>query len=145
MAYKVSDIAHKIIKFTSDSAAGELVSNLKLQKLLYYQQGFHLAYFETPLFDEDIEAWMYGPVVPSIYETYKLAGSNGLIYDGNVISLQPKEEALFCEVMKVYGEFSAVGLMNMTHKEKPWKETGVGVGKVIDKEKMTIFFKKKLK
>lgn len=39
--------------------------------MLYYQQGFHLAYFGTPLFDEEIEAWMYGPVVPCVFENYK--------------------------------------------------------------------------
>ena len=145
MAYKVSDIANKIIKMASDNDAGELVSNMKLQKLLYYQQGFHLAYFEKPLFEENIEAWMYGPVVPSIYDKYKAEGSNGLSYEGDVISLTPKEEALFNEVMIVYGEFSAIGLMNLTHSESPWKETPIGVGNEISKDRMMTFFKKKLK
>jgi uncharacterized phage-associated protein len=145
MAYKASDIANKIIKIASGHDAGELVSNMKLQKLLYYQQGFHLAYFEKPLFEESIEAWMYGPVVPSIYEKYKAEGSNGLSYDGDVIALSSKEEALFSEVMRVYGEFSAIGLMNLTHSENPWKETSIGVGNEISKDKMMNFFKKKLK
>lgn len=35
--------------------------------MLYYQQGFHLAMFGTPLFEEDIEAWMYGPVVSKCF------------------------------------------------------------------------------
>ncbi|GHT67147.1 hypothetical protein AGMMS50239_29810 [Bacteroidia bacterium] len=147
MAYKVLDIANKIIKIASDNDAGELVSNMKLQKLLYYQQGFHLAYFSgKPLFEENIEAWMYGPVVPSIYEKYKTEGSNGLNYEGDVIILSSKrEEALFNEVMRVYGEFSAIGLMNLTHSESPWKETSIGVGNEISKDKMMNFFKKKLK
>ncbi|MDR2499051.1 MAG: DUF4065 domain-containing protein [Tannerellaceae bacterium] len=145
MNYKVLDIANKIIKMASDHDAGELISNMKLQKLLYYQQGFHLAYFGKPLFEENIEAWMYGPVVPSIYEKYKTEGSNGLKYEGSVISLTPKEEALFNEVMRVYGEFSAIGLMNLTHSENPWKETSIGVGNEISKDKMMCFFKKKLK
>jgi uncharacterized phage-associated protein len=118
MAHKALDIANKIIKIASDNIAGELISNMKLQKLLYYQQGFHMAYFGTPLFDEKIEAWMYGPVVPSVYNMHKEEGSGGLTYDGDAISLEPQEESLFSEVMRVYGEFSAIGLMNMTHQEK---------------------------
>ena len=145
MIHKASDIANKIIKIASESNVGEFVSNMKLQKLLYYQQGFHLAYFEKPLFEESIEAWMYGPVVPSIYEKYKTEGSNGLSYSSDVISLTSKEEALFNEVMRVYGEFSAIGLMNLTHSENPWRETPVGVGNEISKDKMMRFFKKKLK
>ena len=145
MAYKALDIAHKIMKTLSNNDAGELVSNMKLQKLLYYQQGFHLAYFETPLFNENIEAWMYGPVVPSVYDKFKSKGSNGLTYDGDVILLNPKEEDLFFEVLRIYGEFSAIGLMNITHKEKPWKETPIGVGNVISSDEMKTFFKKKFK
>jgi len=147
MAYQVADIANKIIKMVpeADNSAGELVSNMKLQKLLYYQQGFHLAYFGTSLFDEEIEAWMYGPVVPSMYKKYKTKGSKGLVYEGDTISLTSEEESLFNEVIRVYGEFSAIGLKNLTHSESPWKETPVGVGKVISKDKMMKFFKKKLK
>ena len=69
MAYKALDIANKIISKT-DLEHGDTISNLKLQKMMYYQQGFHLAYFGTPLFDEDIVAWQYGPVVPSVYKEY---------------------------------------------------------------------------
>ena len=58
MSYPVLDIANKILARGSSDDSGELISNLKLQKLLYYMQGFHLAYFNEPLFEEDIEAWM---------------------------------------------------------------------------------------
>ena len=61
MSYNVFDIADKIIAASSSQAeVGDVMTNLKLQKLLYYMQGFHLAVFDTPLFDEDIEAWQYG-------------------------------------------------------------------------------------
>lgn len=71
MAYKVIDIANQLLVKAYRASDGELMTNLKLQKMLYYQQGFHLAYFGTPLFDDEIEAWMYGPVVPSVYNHYK--------------------------------------------------------------------------
>lgn len=148
MAYPVIQIANQLLLYSADKG-GELMTNMKLQKMLYYQQGFHLAYFGTPLFDEDIEAWMYGPVVPVIYEEYKSYGRNGIEPNRELAFSfeQKKELALFNEVCKVYGAYSAIGLMNMTHEEMPWKSTptGEGEGHVIAKEKMQSFFKKRLK
>ena len=148
MAYPVAQIANQLLIYAADNG-GELMTNMKLQKMLYYQQGFHLAYFGTPLFDEDIEAWMYGPVVPSMYEKYKGYGRNGIEPDRTMqFTFEKKNElALFNEVCKVYGAYSAIGLMNMTHDETPWKSTPTGEGEVhiIAKEKMQSFFKKRLK
>jgi uncharacterized phage-associated protein len=148
MAYPVAQIANQLLIYSADNG-GELMTNMKLQKMLYYQQGFHLAYFGTPLFDEDIEAWMYGPVVPSMYEKYKGYGRNGIEPDRTMqFAFEKKNElALFNEVCKVYGAYSAIGLMNMTHEETPWKSTptGEGEGHIIAKEKMQLFFKKRLK
>ena len=144
--YKALDIAYKIIKSASNNDAGELVSNLKLQKLLYYQQGFHLAYYGEPLFEEDIEAWLYGPVVPSVYDHFKSYGNKGIEHSGEIIALSGTyEEALFNEVNKIYGSYSAIGLMEMTHQETPWKTTEVGVGNIISKDILKTFFKKRLK
>lgn len=124
MAYKASDIAKLLIKKAEQVSYGEeFMTNMKLQKMLYYQQGFHLAYFGEPLFDEEIEAWMYGPVVPSVYDEYKSNGKNGIRLESEFeFEFKSKEEeALFNEVFKVYGVYSALGLMNMTHSEAPWK------------------------
>ena len=85
MAYKASDIAKLLIKKAEQVSYGEeFMTNMKLQKMLYYQQGFHLAYFGEPLFDEEIEAWMYGPVVPSVYDEYKSNGKNGIRWNPNL-------------------------------------------------------------
>jgi uncharacterized phage-associated protein len=43
------------------------LTHLKIQKLLYFAQGWHLAYFDFPLFEDPVEAWKYGPVVTSVY------------------------------------------------------------------------------
>ena len=124
MAYKALDIANKIISKT-DLEHGDTISNLKLQKMLYYQQGFHLAYFGTPLFDEDIVAWQYGPVVPSVYKEYKSFESNSISTSEEGISLSDDEEELFNNVYEEYNQFSAVALMKMTHEESPWKTTEI--------------------
>ncbi len=145
MVYDVLEIANKIIAKPSNSEFEGLICNMKLQKMLYYMQGFHLAYFDSPLFNEDIEAWMYGPVVPSVYEHFKSYGNSGIPYDKDVIMLSKEEETLFNEVYRVYGDYSAIGLMNLTHSETPWKSVPTGVGSIIDKEIMKSYFKKRLK
>lgn len=138
MAYKALDIANKIISKT-DLEHGDTISNLKLQKMMYYQQGFHLAYFGTPLFDEDIVAWQYGPVVPSVYKEYKSFESNSISTSREGISLSDDEEELFNNVYEEYNQFSAVALMKMTHEESPWKTTEIN--SVISRDKMIAFFK----
>lgn len=138
MAYKALDIANKIISKT-DLEHGDTISNLKLQKILYYQQGFHLAYFGTPLFDEDIVAWQYGPVVPSVYQAYKSFESNSISTSKEAISLSDEEEELFNNVYEEYSQFSAVALMKMTHEESPWRTTKIN--SVISPNKMITFFK----
>ena len=55
-----------------DEDAGDLISNMKLQKLLYYAQGYFLAIANEPLFHERIYAWTHGPVVPKVYHKYKI-------------------------------------------------------------------------
>lgn len=144
MAYPVLAVANKILAYGASAANGELVSNLKLQKLLYYVQGFHLAVFGEPLFEEEIEAWMYGPVVPSVYYHYQEYGNRGIEPEEKPLELAPQEEALFAEVLRVYGDYSAIGLMNLTHNETPWKSTPEGRGCVIDKEKLRSFFQTRI-
>lgn len=148
MSYSVKDIAKRLIYRASmdEASGGELLTNLKLQKLLYYEQGFHLAVFDSPLFEEEIEAWMYGPVVPCVYNEYSSFGSAPLnIPDKDtLISLSNEEEELFNQVYESLTEFSGFGLIRKTHNETPWKSTPQGKGQIITKEKMKEFFKSKL-
>ena len=144
MAYKALDIAKKLIfKAQNDEPnGGERLTNLKLQKLLYYQQGFHLAFFGTPLFAEDVEAWMYGPVVPAVYDEYSAYGYSALPEVKEPVSLSENEEELFNEVYDAYREFSAIGLMNRTHSERPWLDAVPhDRGTVISQESMMSYFK----
>lgn len=148
MAYPVLDIANLLLRLSYNTEGAEdMMSNMKLQKMLYYEQGFHLAYFGTPLFDEEIEGWMYGPVVPSVYEHFRENGRNGIMPDMDAENcLTAKEEMdLFVKVYDVYGRYSAFGLMNMTHSEAPWSDLPrKGNGCTISKESMKSFFKTKL-
>jgi len=51
------------------------VTPMKLQKLIYLAHGIHLARFDTPLINEDIEAWSYGPVIRTVYDAFKSWGN----------------------------------------------------------------------
>lgn len=113
MVYKAIDIAHKLIAMAQRDEAngGELLTNLKLQKLLYYQQGFHLANFGTPLFKEDIEAWMYGPVVPCIYDHFREYGAADVVMSfpsaWRTTSVSSDSSALIPNVDLMYSLFRA--------------------------------------
>lgn len=143
MAHSALEIANKLLHRAWMDESSELLSNMKLQKLLYYQQGFHLAYFGTPLFDEDIVAWQYGPVIPVVYDKYKEFGRAGIEPQGEPLSLDSeKEENLFNEVFEVYNQFSAAGLVTQTHSESPWIDTPKQG--VISQELMRTFFLQRL-
>ena len=139
MAYNAIDIAKKIICMT-DVEHGDSVTNLKLQKLLYYMQGFHLAFFGVPFFNEAIEAWTYGPVVPVVFQEFKKYKKRD-INPGNFedhLVLTHEQQEMFDMVYREYSQFSAVALMNMTHTEGPWKNHDIG--DVISTEELQSFF-----
>jgi uncharacterized phage-associated protein len=117
----VNNIA-KCFLYLDDTNEGDGISNLKLQKLVYYAQGFYSAIFDKPLFKNEISAWAHGPVVPSLYHDYKYCGSNRIPapVDFDRSSLTQDEFELVEEVFEVFGQYSAWKLRNMTHEESPW-------------------------
>ena len=104
---------------------GDVISNLKLQKLLYYSQGFYLALYNEPLFKEKIEHWDHGPVVPDSYRMYKECGPGAIPVpkDSNFAKLSKKHRAVVNEVFNTYGQYSAWKLRQFTHSESPWRNT----------------------
>lgn len=128
-----------------DEESGDLITNLKLQKLAYYAQGFSLALLGKPLFNEKVEAWMHGPVVPELYHVFKAHGNNGLPIPEEIdlTKYSEDERELLDEVYKVYGQFSAWKLRNMSHEEAPWQQTYVEgeASKEITNDVMGEFFK----
>jgi uncharacterized phage-associated protein len=103
---------------------GEGLSNLKLQKLAYYAQGFYLAVHGKVLFDEPLEAWTHGPVVPTLYHEYKHYSSGRIKYleDFNAAAFSKDEMDMIEDVFKEFGQYSAWKLRNMTHEEPTWMD-----------------------
>jgi uncharacterized phage-associated protein len=129
----------------ADDSAGDGISNLKLQKLVYYAQGFHLALHGAPLFAAPIEAWEHGPVVPELYHAYKHHGSGNIPVPGTFDpeSYEKAEAGLLDEVYDVFGQYSAWKLRDMTHEERPWIEAHQNGehGRVISHVAMRDYFK----
>lgn len=125
--YSAFDIANHFL-FMADDDAGELLSNLKLQKLLYYAQGAYLALKGQPLFNERILAWTHGPVVAKVYYKYQAYENNGIPAPdpSTLVEIDPETREILNEVFTVYGQFSAWKLRDLTHEEPPWKETPNG-------------------
>ena len=121
----------------SEKKYNESLSNMKVQKLVYYAQGFHLALYDTKLFNEKINAWAHGPVIDSLYHKYKQYGSASIIItdEVNFEEITEQQKELLEQVYAEYGQFSAWRLRNMTHEEEPWKETKLNEEITVEKLK----------
>ena len=126
-----------------DIETEDCISNLKLQKLVYYAQGFVMAIKDKKLFNEPIEAWEHGPVVRVLYNKYKANGKSGIMRTEGLeyphLEQYPEIMEILDEVYQVYGQFSAWRLRDMTHDETPWLKTGRN--QQISDELMLSFFK----
>ena len=137
----------------ADEQSGDLITHLKLQKLVYYAQAWHLALNNgSTLFEDDFEAWAHGPVCPPLYDRFSSLGFNAIpinaaMDDGS--KLNGAKEHLE-DVWNVYGKFSAKALERMTHSEEPWIEARGEAGPmdrsnaVISRKTMQLYYAKKL-
>ena len=123
------DVANYLLaRSRTDDDVGEPMSNLKLQKLVYYAQGTYLAVHGEPLFNEQIEAWTHGPVVSELYHRFKQHGSDAIEFDEQIALDKYNDNAreVIDSVYSFFGQYSGWKLRNMTHAEPPWKETPAG-------------------
>lgn len=107
--------------------SGENISVLKLQKLLYYVQAWHLAFYKETLFEgERFQAWVHGPVNRTIFDRFrgkKLMYSPIYEADLDVASLKnldPRVTTHIDSVLEVYMPFTGTQLEDLTHSEEPW-------------------------
>jgi uncharacterized phage-associated protein len=119
-----SDIAKYFIWLANET--GSYISNLKLQKLVYYSQAWHLALHGQTLFDEDFEAWVHGPVIPGLYHSYKHFGWKP-IQEEITLDLPESTVSYLKEVADEYFACDAYELEQMTHAEAPWQKARVGL------------------
>lgn len=126
------------------------ITNLKLQKLLYYSQAWFLAIYGKPLFRERIEAWVHGPAVPPVFGEFKSYKWNSIDRLCNEATLPASCRAHVDEVLGVYGGFGPKQLEILTHREDPWREARAGLSEVasshnvISHESMKRYYRKLL-
>ena len=118
MRYSAQQVADYVIADSHD--AGSFISNLKLQKLLYYAQAWHLAILDEPLFPERFEAWVHGPVIPELYRKYKDYRWRNIDQDVSRPALDDDTVKFLGEVLEEYGPLDARRLEWLTHRETPW-------------------------
>ncbi len=109
-------------EFVDDNGLSEGLTNLKLQKLLYFGQAVSLSLRKVPLFEDKIEAWKFGPVVPAVYDFLKVFGNKPVTITANTEEIDAETAGLLEDVWSVYGKFSAHELVNISHSHLPWKE-----------------------
>ncbi|MBU3979271.1 DUF4065 domain-containing protein [Patescibacteria group bacterium] len=120
----------KVAKYFLWKAAKEKrkISNKKLQKLLYYAQAWYLAIKNRPLFKDEIEAWIHGPTVRSVYNNFKKFGFNPITTEVNEKDLgNLRDDELLNDVWQLYGKYDADYLEALTHNEKPWQTAREGL------------------
>lgn len=137
MSYKVLDVCRHVIKYSNDQDYG--ISNLKLQKILYFIQAYFLiSELGEPCFNEKIEAWDFGPVVPVAYREYKQFGSGDIptpthiidyneenIWDSKLIKyvddvISDGDMVSINGVIDHFSDYSATDLVALTHNQSPW-------------------------
>lgn len=137
------------------------MSNLKLQKVLYFVQGYYLQMTGNPFFGDEIEAWRYGPVVPNVYEQFQTFGSSFIpyIHEYSVIDetawnetilffsfddFSPNDLNFLKAVVKKLNKYSASDLVTITHKQDPWRlAVNSGNCSIISKESIKRYFDKR--
>ena len=117
----VHDVAADIL-----SRLGRM-SAMKLQKLVYYCQAWHLVWDQEPLFPERIEAWANGPVVRALFEKHRGEFTVATWPWGDPAKLTKDERESINAVIRDYGELDGRKLSHLTHSEDPWRDARAGL------------------
>ncbi len=122
--YDAITIAKYLIKKAKEDKVKDL-TNLKLQKILYYAQGWYLANKNKKLFSDQIHAWKLGPVIRSVYDAFSNNGNRPIemkIEDADISEINDDTKKFLDELWKVHKNISGASLVTYTHQERPWKE-----------------------
>ena len=122
---------------------GKTISNLKLQKILYFVQAEFLVDINKPCFREAIEAWDFGPVVPEVYREYKIYGSANIPASKkkSIMPISTNDISRIDGIVDECSEYSASQLVEITHHQKPWINAYVpGKNREITKASIYEFF-----
>lgn len=156
--YGAMDVACEMVNFAQ--SIGYPISNLKLQKELYFAQGYYLQAHGTPLFAEEISTWKYGPVVEKVYDWFQRYGSNFIPSTYEYLDLkwmsndfeyvrfnpaifEPKDLEFIHRIIRKLTKYSVSDLNTITMSQDPWINAKESVKKIIDKQLIRDYFQKR--
>ena len=124
------------------------MSTWKLEKLCYYSQAWSLAWTDKPLFQEEFEAWVNGPVCYDLFSLHKgkFTISADELSKGKASNLNKDDKETVDIVLNHYGKMEPYELRELSHSETPWKEArgktpeGVPSSAIITKESMGAYY-----
>jgi uncharacterized phage-associated protein len=118
--------AHDVAAYILDQRGS--MSAMKLQKLVFYSQAWHLVWEEQPLFEEGVEAWANGPVVRELYARHRGNFAVSKWSVGDPSTLTDEERSSIDAILEHYGDKSAAWLSEATHREDPWRDARGDLG-----------------
>ena len=117
--YSAHDVAVYIINWCNEHRIS--ISNLKLQKLLYFVQGEASARSPHRLIDDDFYAWQLGPVVPNVYSDYAMYSSSHIPRQIVKREIAEDEKSIVDMALVKYANYSPWALVEKSHNQDPWK------------------------
>jgi uncharacterized phage-associated protein len=141
MAFPAKSIANEFLTIAKNE--GKELTPMKIQKLVYFAHGWYLAVTGRPLISESIQAWEYGPVIPSLYGDFREFGNSPVGFPATVFKMRegratfsvpvignsgnPEEREVALQVVKKvwkeYGHYTPARLSNATHSsDSPWSK-----------------------
>lgn len=137
--YSALEIARFVIEYCRKNDL--LMSNLKLQKVLYFIQAEFLVRNGEPCFFERIEAWPFGPVVSNVYHEYKTFGSSNIYSNlSNFYDIAEEDRNIIKDIVKACNRFSATQLVELTHNQAPWKNAYNNGNRIITNDSILEYF-----
>lgn len=143
--YSAENVAKYFVYLASRTPVGdnkerEGITNLKLQKVLYFAQAYFLAKLDRPLFTDRIEAWAYGPVIPTVYRKYRANKSNPLIDEEDKSTITDEDKKVLERIWETFGGYSAGKLVDITHGHTPWKDAYKSPTQVISNKSLKEYY-----
>ncbi|EHK2406173.1 DUF4065 domain-containing protein [Clostridium perfringens] len=134
--YDVIDIANYIVNVSIEK--NEAITNLKLQKILYYTEAAFLVEANKTCFYEDFEHWRHGPVIPEVYSKFRKYLNSKITDKQPITKIDDSDKIIINKVIDSNIGIDAWELVKRTHNEKPWKETDTN--EIISKISIKKFF-----
>lgn len=143
-----SDVANYFLRMDALDENADGISNLKMQKLVYYAYGFYYGLYHQPLFEDEIQAWPHGPVILSLQQKYHTYGNSSIPFNPETstpTAFSEEQEDFLQDIYWEFSQYSAWKLADMTHDEAPWEKARANTtSTIIPAESIHSYFQKRV-